>query len=114
LQVSAGLSITKLLISEGVNQINNVLAFPGIFRGALDVRAKEINEEMKKAAAYALAELIHEYELNTNYVIPKPFDKRVGPHVVAAVAQAAVNTNVARIKIDYEKELKNAKKMIGK
>ena len=83
--------------SDFPNQINNVLAFPGIFRGAFDVRASEINEEMKMAAATALAELISDEELNEDYIIPAAFDKRVGPAVAKAVAEAAKNSGVARI-----------------
>lgn len=83
--------------SDFPNQINNVLAFPGIFRGAFDVRAKDINEEMKLAAAKALAHLISDEELNEDYIIPKAFDKRVGPAVAKAVAQAARDTGVARL-----------------
>ena len=83
--------------SDYPNQINNVLAFPGIFRGAFDVRAKDINDEMKIAAAHALADLITDEELNPDYIIPKAFDKRVGPAVAKAVAQAARETGVARI-----------------
>ena len=79
------------------NQINNVLAFPGIFRGAFDVRAKEINDEMKLAASEALANLITDEELSPEYIIPKAFDKRVGPAVAKAVAEAAKRTGVARI-----------------
>nr|HPZ52792.1 malic enzyme-like NAD(P)-binding protein [Clostridia bacterium] len=79
------------------NQINNVLAFPGIFRGALDVRARDINDEMKIAAAKALADLIPENELNPDYVIPDPFNKDVAKVVAEAVAQAARDTGVARI-----------------
>ena len=79
------------------NQINNVLAFPGIFRGALDVRAKDINDEMKVAAAYAIAGLIDEKDLNPDYIIPNPFDKRVAPAVAKAVAEAARKSGVARI-----------------
>jgi malate dehydrogenase (oxaloacetate-decarboxylating) len=110
----AGAKIVGTGRSDFPNQVNNVLAFPGIFRGALDVRAREINEEMKKAAAYALADLIGEDELAADYVIPKPFDPRVGPHVAAAVAQAAIDTNAARIKISYEEELEKAKKIMEK
>ena len=84
--------------SDYPNQINNVLAFPGIFRGTFDVRASDINEEMKMAAAHALANLITPEELNADYIIPQPFDKRVGPAVAKAVAQAAIDTGVARIK----------------
>ena len=83
--------------SDFPNQINNVLAFPGIFRGAFDVRAKEINEEMKIAAANALAGLISDEELNEDYIIPEAFDPRVGPAVAAAVAQAARETKAARL-----------------
>ncbi|MGN4838269.1 NAD(P)-dependent malic enzyme [Bacillus cereus group sp. MYBK150-2] len=88
------------------NQVNNVLAFPGVFRGALDVQAKEINEEMKLAAVYAIADLISEEELHVNYVIPNPFDPRVVPHVAYAVARAAVETGVARKNISMS-EIKN-------
>ena len=87
--------------SDYPNQINNVLAFPGIFRGAFDVRAKVINTEMKLAATYALANLVSEDELTRDYIIPKPFDKRVKEAVSKAVREAAIKTNVARIK--YEK-----------
>lgn len=83
--------------SDFPNQINNVLAFPGIFRGAFDVRASDINEEMKMAAAMALANLITEDELSEEYIIPKAFDPRVGPAVAKAVAEAARATGVARI-----------------
>lgn len=83
--------------SDFPNQINNVLAFPGIFRGAFDVRAKDINEEMKMAAAKALADLISDEELCEDYIIPKAFDPRVGSAVARAVAQAARDSGVARI-----------------
>ena len=83
--------------SDYPNQINNVLAFPGIFRGTFDVRASDINEEMKMAAAEALAGLISDEELNENYIIPAAFDPRVGPAVAKAVAEAARKTGVARI-----------------
>ena len=83
--------------SDFPNQINNVLAFPGIFRGAFDVRASDINDEMKLAAAKALADLISEEELNEEYIIPKAFDPRVGKAVASAVAEAAKRTGVARI-----------------
>ena len=83
--------------SDFPNQINNVLAFPGIFRGTFDVKASEINEEMKLAAAYALADLISDDELNEDYIIPAAFDERVGPAVAKAVAEAARATGVARI-----------------
>ena len=83
--------------SDFPNQINNVLAFPGIFRGALDVRASDINDEMKVAAAYAIANIITDEERNAEYIIPNPFDKRVAKAVAEAVAQAARDTGVARI-----------------
>ncbi|MBQ8943180.1 MAG: NAD-dependent malic enzyme [Clostridia bacterium] len=83
--------------SDFPNQINNVLAFPGIFRGTFDVRASDINEEMKMAASHALANLISDDELSEDYIIPKAFDPRVGPAVAAAVAQAARDSGVARI-----------------
>ncbi|MCC2507570.1 MULTISPECIES: NAD(P)-dependent malic enzyme [Bacillus] len=92
--------------SDFPNQVNNVLAFPGVFRGALDVQAKEINEEMKLAAVYAIADLISEEELHVNYVIPNPFDPRVVPHVAYAVARAAVETGVSRKNISMS-EIKN-------
>lgn len=84
--------------SDFPNQINNVLAFPGVFRGTFDVRARDINDEMKIAAADALAGLITEEELSPDYIIPKAFDKRVGKAVALAVAKAAIDTGVARIK----------------
>jgi malate dehydrogenase (oxaloacetate-decarboxylating) len=93
----AGASVIGTGRSDFANQINNVLAFPGIFRGALDVRASDINDEMKIAAAYAIADLISEQELNAEYVIPAPFDPRVGGAVAKAVAEAARKTGVARI-----------------
>ena len=83
--------------SDYPNQINNVLAFPGIFRGALDVRARDINDEMKVAAAYAIAGLVSDAELNPEYIIPYAFDERVGKTVAAAVKEAAIKTGVNRI-----------------
>lgn len=93
----AGAKIVSTGRSDFPNQINNVLAFPGIFRGAFDVRASQINEEMKIAAANALAGLISDEELTDDYIIPKAFDPRVGPAVAKAVAQAARESGVARI-----------------
>lgn len=95
--IEAGVKVMGTGRSDFPNQINNVLAFPGIFKGALGVRASEINEEMKKAAAYAIANLITEEELSAEYVIPNPFDKRVVSAVEAAVAKAAIATGVAEI-----------------
>ena len=93
----AGAAVIATGRSDFPNQINNVLAFPGIFRGTFDVRASDINEEMKVAAAHALAELISDDELSADYIIPKAFDPRVGPAVAKAVAQAARDSGVARI-----------------
>lgn len=93
----AGAAVVGTGRSDFPNQINNVLAFPGIFRGALDVRASDINDEMKLAAAYALAGLVSDEELNADYIIPNAFDKRVAPAVAKAVAEAARRTGVARV-----------------
>lgn len=93
----AGAAVVGTGRSDFANQINNVLAFPGIFRGALDVRASDINDAMKIAAAYAIADLITDGELNPDYIIPAPFDPRVGPAVAKAVAIAARDSGVARI-----------------
>jgi malate dehydrogenase (oxaloacetate-decarboxylating) len=98
----AGARVVGTGRSDFPNQVNNVLAFPGIFRGALDVRATHINEKMKVAAVEAIASLISESELSEDYVIPAPFDPRVAPAVAAAVAKAAMETGVARIKVDPE------------
>ncbi len=100
---AAGAKVVGTGRSDFPNQVNNVLAFPGIFRGALDVRARGINEEMKIAAARAIADLIDEDELRPDYVIPAPFDPRVAPSVAAAVAKAAMDTGMARIQVDTEK-----------
>ena len=94
---AGGAKVVSTGRSDYPNQINNVLAFPGIFRGAFDVRASDINEEMKMAAAQALANLITDEELNENYIIPAAFDPRVGPAVAKAVAEAARASGVARI-----------------
>jgi len=93
----AGAAVVGTGRSDHPNQINNVLVFPGLFRGALDVRAKDINQPMKLAASRALAELVSAEELNDQYIIPAPFDPRVGPAVAKAVAQAARDSGVARI-----------------
>ena len=94
---AGGAAVISTGRSDFPNQINNVLAFPGIFRGTFDVRASDINEEMKMAAAMALADLISDEELNADYIIPKAFDPRVGPAVAKAVAEAARKSGVARI-----------------
>ena len=94
---AAGAKVVATGRSDFPNQINNVLAFPGVFRGTFDVRAKDINEEMKMAAARALAELIPEEELGADYIIPKAFDPRVGKAVASAVAKAAKDSGAARL-----------------
>lgn len=99
---AAGVKVIGTGRSDFPNQVNNVLAFPGIFRGALDARATHINEKMKVAAVEAIAGLISEDELSSDYVIPGPFDPRVAPEVAAAVAKASMETGVARIKVDPE------------
>ncbi len=95
--LAAGAAVVGTGRSDHPNQINNVLVFPGLFRGALDVRASDINEEMKQAASHALAALVSPEELNPKYVLPAAFDPRVGPAVAKAVAQAARDSGVARI-----------------
>jgi malate dehydrogenase (oxaloacetate-decarboxylating) len=98
----AGAKVVGTGRSDYPNQVNNVLAFPGIFRGALDVRASQINEAMKIAAAYAIAGLVRDEERNADYVIPMAFDPRVAPAIAVAVAQAAMDSGVARITVDPE------------
>ncbi|WP_242217638.1 NADP-dependent malic enzyme [Bacillus cereus group sp. BfR-BA-01380] len=95
--LEAGAAVVGTGRSDFPNQVNNVLAFPGIFRGALDVRATDVTEEMKLAAAYGIANIITDEERNANYVIPNPLDKRVVPSVAAAVAKAAIQSGVAQI-----------------
>jgi malate dehydrogenase (oxaloacetate-decarboxylating) len=97
LALKAGAAVVGTGRSDFPNQINNVLAFPGIFRGALDVRASDINEEMKLAAAKAIASLVSDEELSPEFIIPKAFDPRVGKTVAEAVAKAARDSGVARI-----------------
>lgn len=96
----AGAAVICTGRSDFPNQVNNVLAFPGLFRGALDVEAKDINEEMKIAAAYAIAGEVKAEELSPEYVIPKAFNPNVGPAVAAAVAKAAMDSGVARKQVD--------------
>jgi len=112
----AGASVIGTGRSVFPNQVNNVLAFPGIFRGALDVRATHINEQMKIAAVEAIASLVATDELSADYVIPAPFDPRVAPAVAAAVAKAAMETGVARIQVDPEEVAEKTRKaaIIGK
>ncbi|MBR4443266.1 MAG: NAD-dependent malic enzyme, partial [Clostridia bacterium] len=95
--LEAGAAVVGTGRSDHPNQINNVLVFPGLFRGALDVRAKDINLAMKLAASHALADLVSPEELSDKYILPPAFDKRVGPAVAKAVAQAARDSGVARL-----------------
>jgi len=99
---AAGVKVVGTGRSDSPNQVNNVSVFPGLFRGAIDVRARQINEAMKLAAVYAIAELIPEGELREDYVVPNVFDNRVAPAVAAAVARAAIETGVARTIVDPE------------
>ena len=95
---AAGAAVVSTGRSDYPNQVNNVLCFPGIFRGALDVRASDINDEMKIAAAYAIAGLVSDEELNPDYILPAAFDPRVKDAVAKATAEAAIKSGVARIK----------------
>ena len=95
--LAAGAAVVGTGRSDHPNQINNVMCFPGLFRGALDVRARDINEPMKMAASHALASLVSDDELTDKYILPLAFDKRIGPAVAAAVAQAARDSGVARL-----------------
>lgn len=108
---TAGAKIIGTGRSDFPNQVNNVLAFPGIFRGALDVRATRINEKMKIAAAEAIASLITDEELTADYVIPAPFDARVAPLVASSVAKSAMESGVARIEIDPEEVAQNTRRL---
>ncbi|MGM0967964.1 MAG: NAD(P)-dependent malic enzyme [Bacillota bacterium] len=108
---AAGANVVGTGRSDFPNQVNNVLAFPGIFRGALDVRATHINEEMKIAAVEAIASLVSDDKLSAEYVIPDPFDARVAPAVAKAVAKAAMETGVARIKVDPEEVAEKTRKL---
>lgn len=101
---AAGAAVVATERSDLPNQVNNVLAFPGIFKGSLRVRASDINEEMKFAAVNAIADLISPEELTNDYVVPNPFDRRVVEAVADAVARAAIRTGVARTTVAEEKE----------
>ena len=95
--LAGGAAVVGTGRSDFANQINNVLAFPGIFRGALNVRASDINKEMMTAASHAIASLVTDDELATDYILPKAFDERIAPAVASAVADAARESGVARI-----------------
>lgn len=108
----AGAKVVGTGRSDYPNQVNNVLGFPGVFRGALDVRASDINDAMKRAAAEAIAELVTADKLAPDYVIPGPFDRRVAPAVAKAVAKAAMDTGVARLTVDPEQVAENCRRMV--
>jgi len=111
----AGARVVATGRSDFPNQVNNLLAFPGIFRGALDVRATDVNEEMKIAAAYAIASLVSAEELNEEHVITTPFDERVAPTVAAAVAKAAIDSGIARNKnITPEQVAEHTRELLAK
>lgn len=110
----AGAKIIGTGRSDYPNQINNVAAFPGIFRGAIDTESVKINEEMKIAAAYAIAGLVSDSELSPDYIIPKAFDPRLAPTVAAAVAQAAMDSGVARKTVDVEDVKRRVEQLTGK
>ncbi|HHY05907.1 MAG TPA: NAD-dependent malic enzyme [Clostridia bacterium] len=112
--LAAGAKVVGTGRSDYPNQINNVLAFPGIFRGALDVQATDINEAMKLAAARALAQVLTPEELTADYIVPSAFDFRVGPSVADAVAEAAVKSGVARKRLSYAVELAQASSLMKK
>jgi len=110
---AAGAAIVGTGRSDYPNQLNNVLAFPGVFRGALDVRAREINEAMKRAAVQAIADLVSPAELTPDYIIPGPFDRRVAPAVAAAVAAAAIASGVAREPKEPAWVAENCRRLVG-
>ncbi|OPX84276.1 MAG: NAD-dependent malic enzyme [Pelotomaculum sp. PtaB.Bin104] len=111
--LAAGAAVVATGRSDFPNQINNVLAFPGVFRGALDVRARDINEQMKVAAAQAIASIVSARELSTGYIIPKAFDLRVAPAVARAVAEAAHRSGVARVDMSPEDVAERTKLLVS-
>lgn len=112
--ISAGAKVVATGRSDFPNQVNNLLAFPGVFRGALDIRAKEINMEMKLAAAYAISSLVQENDLNPNYIIPDALDIRISPIVASNVAKAGIETGVAQNKqVTPEMVEEHTKKLLG-
>lgn len=110
----AGVAVAGTGRSDSPNQVNNVTVFPGVFRGAIDVRARAITEEMKVAAVYAIAELIDEKDLREDYVVPDAFDPRVAPAVAAAVAKVAIESGLARKIVDPEEVRANTAKRVGR
>lgn len=110
----AGVAVAGTGRSDRPNQVNNVTVFPGVFRGAIDVRARAITEEMKVAAVYAIADLIDEKDLREDYVVPDAFDPRVAPAVAAAVAKVAIEKGLARKIVDHEVVRANTAKRIGR
>ncbi len=110
----AGVAVAGTGRSDRPNQVNNVTVFPGVFRGAIDVRARAITEKMKVAAVYAIAELIDEKDLREDYVVPDAFDPRVAPAVAAAVARVAIETGLARKIVDPEEVRANTAKRVGR
>lgn len=112
--IAAGARVAGTGRSDAPNQVNNVTVFPGVFRGALDVRAKAITEDMKIAAVLAIADLIEEKDLRADYVVPDAFDPRVAPAVAAAVAKTAIETGVARIIVDPESIRANTLKRVSR
>lgn len=109
-----GIKVVGTGASSVPNQVNNVIVFPGVFRGAIDVRAKQITEEMKVAAVYAISGLIADEDLREDYVIPDAFDPRVAPAVAAAVAKVAMETGQARLQVDPKVIAENTKKRVGR
>ncbi len=114
LALEAGAAVVGTGRSDYPNQVNNVTAFPGIFRGALDTQARTINEEMKVAAAYAIASQVSDSELSADYITPKAFDPRVGPAVAAAVAKAAMDSGVARVKVNPDDVAERVRQLTGR
>jgi malate dehydrogenase (oxaloacetate-decarboxylating) len=110
--LEAGAAVVATGRSDFPNQVNNSLVFPGVFRGALDVRTRMINETMKIAAAQAIAELVSDKELRPEYIVPKSMDFRVSPAVAAAVARTAMETGVARIQVDPALVAQNTRTLI--
>ncbi len=112
LALAAGAKVVATGRSDYPNQVNNVLGFPGIFRGALDVKAEDVNEPMKLAAALGIARLVSPAELGPDYIIPKPFDRRVAPEVARQVARAAIDSGVARQEVDPEEVAAHTRELV--